>query len=140
VKNGIRFLATIFRAALKFTIKSQSFLKRIEHRLSLHLVFHTVFSVYLQTSQSFTVEFPARKRLRVARIFIVDDHQSVRMQLRHLLESFNEWEVCAEAANGREAVQKHGTVQPHVTVMDFQLPEFNGVEASRLPSFHGGAR
>jgi DNA-binding NarL/FixJ family response regulator len=69
---------------------------------------------------------------RVARIFIVDDHHFVRMQLRHLLESFAEWEVCAEATNGREAVEKHGTVEPHITVMDFQLPEFNGVEASRL--------
>jgi DNA-binding NarL/FixJ family response regulator len=68
----------------------------------------------------------------VARIFIVDDHQSVRLQLRHLLESFAEWEVCAEAANGREAVEQHGIVQPHVTIMDFRLPEFNGVEASRL--------
>jgi DNA-binding NarL/FixJ family response regulator len=68
----------------------------------------------------------------VARIFIVDDHQSVRLQLRRLLESFEEWEVCAEAADGREAVEKHRLFEPHITIMDFRLPEFNGVEASRL--------
>jgi DNA-binding NarL/FixJ family response regulator len=68
----------------------------------------------------------------VARIFIVDDHHHIRLQLRHLLESVTAWEVCGEAVNGREAVDKHFSMQPHVTVMDFNMPVLNGLDAARL--------
>jgi DNA-binding NarL/FixJ family response regulator len=67
----------------------------------------------------------------LARILIVDDHHRFRVQLRSLLESVDEWEVCAEAENGKEAVEKHSAAQPHVTVMDFNMPVLNGLEASR---------
>jgi two-component system response regulator DegU len=67
----------------------------------------------------------------LARILIVDDHQYFRIHLRNLLESIEEWEVCAEAENGKEAVEKHSWAQPHVTVMDFNMPVLNGLEASR---------
>lgn len=65
------------------------------------------------------------------RIFIVDDHNDYRTHLRTLLESVKEWKVCAEAVNGIEAVQKHSHFQPHITVMDFNMPELNGLLASR---------
>jgi DNA-binding NarL/FixJ family response regulator len=67
----------------------------------------------------------------LARIFIVDDHHHYRLQLRTLLESVEDWEVCGEAENGWEAVEKHSWIQPHVTVMDFNMPELNGPHASR---------
>jgi len=67
----------------------------------------------------------------VVRILIVDDHNQFRAQLKALLESVNEWEVCGEAQNGLEAVEMHCHVQPHVTVMDFSMPELNGQLASR---------
>jgi DNA-binding NarL/FixJ family response regulator len=67
----------------------------------------------------------------LARIFIVDDHHLYRLQLRTLLESVEDWEVCGEAENGWEAVEKHSWIQPHVTVMDFSMPELNGLHASR---------
>jgi two-component system response regulator DegU len=67
----------------------------------------------------------------LTRILIVDDHHPFRVHLRGLLESIEEWEVCAEAENGKEAVEKHAAVQPHVTVMDFNMPVLNGLEASR---------
>jgi DNA-binding NarL/FixJ family response regulator len=67
----------------------------------------------------------------LARIFIVDDHHHYRLQLRTLLESVEDWEVCGEAENGWEAVEKHSWIQPHVTVMDFSMPELNGLHASR---------
>jgi DNA-binding NarL/FixJ family response regulator len=66
----------------------------------------------------------------VVRILIVDDHNQFRAQLKALLESVNEW-VCGEAQNGLEAVEIHCHVQPHVTVMDFNMPELNGLLASR---------
>ncbi len=65
------------------------------------------------------------------RILIADDHQVVRTGLRALLESRTGWQVCAEAANGREAVEKAGQLKPHVAVLDIGMPLLNGVEATR---------
>jgi DNA-binding NarL/FixJ family response regulator len=42
-----------------------------------------------------------------------------------------DWFVCCEAANGKEAVEKH-TQEAHVTLMDFNMPEMDGLRASRL--------
>jgi len=65
------------------------------------------------------------------RILVADDHQVVRTGLRTLLESKTGWQVCAEAANGREAVEKAGALQPDVAVLDIGMPLLNGVEATR---------
>jgi DNA-binding NarL/FixJ family response regulator len=55
----------------------------------------------------------------------------VRAGLRSLLESHPGWEVCAEAADGREAVDKAAKLKPHVAVLDIGMPLLNGVEATR---------
>jgi DNA-binding NarL/FixJ family response regulator len=65
------------------------------------------------------------------RILVADDHQVVRTGLRALLESKTGWQVCAEAANGREAVEKANELQPDVAVLDIGMPLLNGVEATR---------
>jgi DNA-binding NarL/FixJ family response regulator len=65
------------------------------------------------------------------RIVIVDDHAVVRRGVRALLESQPGWEVSAEAATGREAVELVRRLRPHVVVMDLSLPELNGLEATR---------
>ena len=65
------------------------------------------------------------------RILVADDHQVVRTGLRTLLESKTGWQVCAEATNGREAVEKAGELQPDVAVLDLGMPLLNGVEATR---------
>ena len=65
------------------------------------------------------------------RILIADDHSVVRAGLRSLLESHPGWEVCAEAADGREAVEKAAKHKPHVAVLDIGMPLLNGVEATR---------
>ena len=65
------------------------------------------------------------------RILVADDHQVVRTGLRTLLESKTGWQVCAEAANGREAVEKAGELQPDVAVLDIGMPLLNGVDATR---------
>src|SRR5260370_1209402 len=65
------------------------------------------------------------------RILVADDHQVVRTGLRTLLESKNGWQVCAEASNGREAVEKAGQLKPDVAVLDIGMPLLNGVEATR---------
>ena len=65
------------------------------------------------------------------RILVADDHQVVRTGLRSLLESKTGWHVCAEASNGREAVEKAGELKPDVAVLDIGMPLLNGVEATR---------
>lgn len=65
------------------------------------------------------------------RILVADDHQVVRTGLRTLLESKAGWQVCAEAANGREAVEKASELHPDVAVLDIGMPLMNGVEATR---------
>ena len=65
------------------------------------------------------------------RILIADDHAVVRAGLRTLLESRSSWEVCAEAADGREAVEKATKLKPDVAVIDIGMPLLNGVEATR---------
>jgi DNA-binding NarL/FixJ family response regulator len=64
-------------------------------------------------------------------IFIVDDHDHVRRQLRRLIEMQKDWVVCCEAANGKEAVEKHRH-EAQVTLMDFNMPGMDGLKASRL--------
>jgi len=62
------------------------------------------------------------------RILIVDDHEVVRLGLRSLLERHPEFEVVAEAGNGREAIEKVEAYHPDVVVLDIRLPGMSGVE------------
>jgi len=62
---------------------------------------------------------------------IADDHAIVRRGLRSLLDTQPGWEVCAEASNGREAVDKAAQFKPDVAVIDIGMPQLNGLEATR---------
>ena len=65
------------------------------------------------------------------RILIADDHPLFRGGLRSLLESVADTEVVGEAATGKEAVQLARTLTPDVVVMDINMPDLNGIEATR---------
>ncbi len=65
------------------------------------------------------------------RVLVADDHSVVRAGLRSLIESRPGWQVCAEAANGREAVDKAAKLKPDIAVLDVSMPVLNGVEATR---------
>ncbi len=65
------------------------------------------------------------------RILIADDHEVVREGLRALMQNHKGWEVCAEAATGREAVEKATEAKPDVVVLDIAMPQLNGLEAAR---------
>jgi two-component system, NarL family, response regulator NreC len=60
-----------------------------------------------------------------------DDHTVVRQGLRKILEERPEWEVVAEAGDGREAVKKILEIQPDVAILDIGMPLLNGIEATR---------
>jgi DNA-binding NarL/FixJ family response regulator len=64
-------------------------------------------------------------------ILIADDHALLRRGLRDLLETQSSWHVCAEAADGRQAVDLVEQHRPDVAVLDLFMPELDGAEASR---------
>jgi DNA-binding NarL/FixJ family response regulator len=64
-------------------------------------------------------------------ILIADDHAVVRAGLRTLLESRTRWQVCAEAADGRDAIEKAVQHKPHIAILDIGMPLLNGVETAR---------
>jgi DNA-binding NarL/FixJ family response regulator len=66
------------------------------------------------------------------RILLADDHEIVREGVRALLlQRQPEWEVCAEASTGREAVEKAQQLKPDIVIMDVGMPELNGLDATR---------
>src|SRR5215469_5788367 len=66
------------------------------------------------------------------RILIVDDHELVRQGLRALLASRPAWEVCGEAADGVEAIEKAAELQPDIVLLDVSMPRLGGLEAAAL--------
>lgn len=66
------------------------------------------------------------------RVMLVDDHTVVRQGLRMVLSLEPEFEVVAEAANGREALDRLPDAGPEVVLMDLLMPVMSGVEAIRV--------
>jgi DNA-binding NarL/FixJ family response regulator len=64
------------------------------------------------------------------RILIADDDSTIRMLLRRLLESHSEWQVCAEAVNGVEAIEKVEQSTPDLAILDLGMPLMNGIQAA----------
>jgi len=66
----------------------------------------------------------------MVKILIADDHEIVREGIRRLLtESRPDWEICGEAANGRQAVEAVNNLHPDVVVLDVTMPGMSGLEA-----------
>jgi DNA-binding NarL/FixJ family response regulator len=64
-------------------------------------------------------------------ILIADDHAAVRSGLRAVLEERADWEVVAEASDGRKAVAAAIETRPDVAIVDFSLPGMTGIEVAR---------
>jgi DNA-binding NarL/FixJ family response regulator len=65
------------------------------------------------------------------RILIADDHGVVREGLRAVLGSESDMEVVGEAATGKEVVERAAELRPDVILIDIQMPDLNGIEATR---------
>jgi len=65
------------------------------------------------------------------RILVADDHEIVRQGIRALVTAHPGWEVCAEATNGREAVEKTANLKPDIVILDIGMPSLNGLNATR---------
>ena len=66
------------------------------------------------------------------RVLVVDDHEIVRRGVRSLLLSQSNCEVCGEAVDGRDALEKAKQLKPDVILMDVSMPNLNGLEATKL--------
>ena len=66
------------------------------------------------------------------RILIVDDHELVRRGLRSILVTRPEWEICGEAADGSNAIEKARELKPDVVLLDITMPHMNGLDAARI--------
>lgn len=65
----------------------------------------------------------------MTRFLIADDSPPVRQGIRNLLQH-KDWEVCGEAVDGQDAIQKTRQLAPDVIVLDFSMPRANGIEAA----------
>ena len=75
------------------------------------------------------------------RILVADDHEIVRRGLVSLIKTQPNWEVCAEADNGRQAVELAKQLRPGVVILDIGMPDMTGYEvASRIRAEDWGRR
>jgi DNA-binding NarL/FixJ family response regulator len=78
-----------------------------------------------------TLNSPAADKA-TKQILVADDHEVMRLGIRNLLESRPSWNICAEACNGQEAVEKALQLEPDMIIMDITMPTMNGLEAASL--------
>jgi len=69
--------------------------------------------------------------MNTLRILVADDHEVARKGIRALVESRPGWEVCGEAADGREAVKAAIRLKPDLVLLDIGMPSLNGLDATR---------
>src|SRR5579872_6379554 len=67
----------------------------------------------------------------MTRILIADDSLPLRRGLRTLLGLNSDWQVCGEAVDGADAVEKANQLAPDLILMDFSMPQMDGVQAAR---------
>ncbi len=64
-------------------------------------------------------------------VLLVDDHDMVRAGLRSVLELSSDFQIVAEAADGRTAMRLARELSPRLVIMDISMPDVNGIEATR---------
>ena len=65
------------------------------------------------------------------RILIADDHEAVRKGVCAILSAREDVEICGEAENGKEAIEKAHALKPDLIILDITMPVLSGFEAAR---------
>jgi PAS domain S-box-containing protein len=73
----------------------------------------------------------AHRTLSRKQILIADDHEMLRRGLRSMLEKEPDWEICGEAVDGQDAVDKATAFRPDLVILDINMPVLNGLVAVR---------
>jgi DNA-binding NarL/FixJ family response regulator len=66
------------------------------------------------------------------RILIVDDNPQIRKMLRFFVDSLHGFQVCGDAFDGLDGIEKAVALIPDLIILDFQMPRLNGIEAARV--------
>ena len=67
---------------------------------------------------------------RIMRILLADDHAAARSSMKELLETQRGWNVCGEASDGQEAIDKTRQLRPDIVILDISMPVLNGFAAA----------
>ncbi|MBC7075907.1 MAG: response regulator [Syntrophomonadaceae bacterium] len=74
--------------------------------------------------------------MRKIKVILADDNKNTRSSIRKLLELDDDIDIVAEAANGREVLEKVEIMEPDIVIMDVRMPELDGFEAAQNISLH----
>lgn len=77
------------------------------------------------------LNFSSNYESALVRILVVDDNPTVRHYYRAILEQQNGWQVCGEARTGHEALQRMRSSLPDLVLLDFKMPDLNGIDLAR---------
>jgi DNA-binding NarL/FixJ family response regulator len=65
------------------------------------------------------------------RCLLVDDHESVRIGVTAILSSRPDIEICGEASNGKEAIEKARELKPDLIILDITMPVLDGINSAK---------
>jgi CheY-like chemotaxis protein len=99
------------------------------NRISLDVPNHGWYNTYGRI-QLLVLTHP-RPGKEYVRILIVDDHEMIRKGVCAVLSARKDIEVCGEAADGLEAIEKAKKLQPDLVIMDITMPKMSGFDAAR---------
>jgi two-component system response regulator NreC len=66
------------------------------------------------------------------RVLLVDDYVPVRITLRNMLTGYVDLQIVGEACDGKQAIEQAAACQPDIVLMDYNMPNMNGIDAARL--------
>lgn len=70
--------------------------------------------------------------MQQCRVLLVDDNAPIRTALRRLLTHYHGIRIVGEASDGQQAIELMSLCQPHVVLMDINMPRMNGIEATSV--------
>jgi CheY-like chemotaxis protein len=88
--------------------------------------------VFDRENQQCVEAFPAPSARVSARVLLADDHEAIRKGVRQVLLANAHVEVVGEASNGREAIDEARKLQPDLIIMDWSMPELDGLTAAQM--------
>jgi CheY-like chemotaxis protein len=87
--------------------------------------------IFDRENQKFIDASPPPVRVS-ARVLVADDHEAIRRGVRQVLLAHSHVEVVGEASNGREAIDEARKLQPDLIIMDWSMPELDGLTAAQM--------